>query len=166
MHITQQQEQFSNAYLRIVATIAGCKLSKPDVDDDSVDFNIQGKGFTGTYSRPQLDVQLKCHMSDTSVGSKGLSYPLKLKNYNDLRITDILVPRILVLVVVPKDISDWLGQSDNETLLKYCSYWTSIRGQSEVSNKTKVSVHLSQEKRLTAAGLRTLLEIVASGGIP
>ncbi len=28
MHITQQQEQFSNAYLRAVATVAGYSLSR------------------------------------------------------------------------------------------------------------------------------------------
>jgi hypothetical protein len=105
-------------------------------------------------------------MSDASIGSKGFSYALKIKNYNDLRITDILVPRILVVVVVPKDITGWIGQSDNETLLKYCSYWVSIRGQLDVTNKKTVSVHLPQANRLTVSGLRNLLQIVASGGTP
>jgi len=166
MYITQRQEQFSNAYLRIVATVAECKLAKPDVDDDSVDFNIQGKGFTGVISRPQLDVQLKCYMLNSSVASGGFTYPLKIKNYNDLRITDILVPRILVVVVVPRDPTDWFNQSDDETLLKYCSYWASIRGKSEVTNNTTVSVHFPQSNRLTAVELRRLLQLVASGGAP
>jgi len=61
MHITQQQEQFSNAYLRMVATVAECTLSKPDVDDDSIDFSIKTKGYSGVFSRPVLDIQLKCH---------------------------------------------------------------------------------------------------------
>ncbi|MBD2327838.1 DUF4365 domain-containing protein [Alkalinema sp. FACHB-956] len=166
MHITQQQEQFSNGYLQIVASTAGCKLSKSDVDDDSVDFNIQGKGFSGLISRPQLDVQLKCYMSNFPIGPKGFSYPLKMKNYDDLRITDILVPRILIVVVVPNDISQWTVQSDHETLVKYCGYWASIRGQSEKVNKTSVSIHVPQANRLTVDGLRQLLQIVASGDAP
>ena len=166
MHITQQQEQFSNGYLQIVATVAGCTLSKPNVDDDSIDFNIEGRGFSGLISRPKLDVQLKCHMSNAPIGSKGFSYPLKMKNYNDLRITDILVPRILVVVVVPDDISKWTVQSDQETLIKYCGYWVSIRGELEKQNKTSVSVHVPQANRLTVVGLKQLLQIVASGGNP
>lgn len=166
MHITQQQEQFSNGYLRIVASAAGCNISKPEVDDDSIDFNIQGKGFSGIYSRPQLDVQLKCYMSDAPIGSKGFNYSLKIKNYNDLRITDILVPRILIVVVVPKDVSLWTVHSDHETLIKYCGYWRSIRGELEKTNKTNVSIHVPQANRLTVDGLRQLLQIVASGGTP
>jgi hypothetical protein len=167
MYIAQQQEQFSNAYLGIVAAVAGCKLATSVVDDDSVDFTIQGTGFTGMYSRPQLDVQLKCKMKDASIGPRGFSYPLKIKNYNDLIITDILIPRILVVVVVPNNTTGWLGQSDNETLLKYCSYWVSIRGKSRVAASQKtVSVHLPQANRLTVSGLSNLLQIVASGGTP
>jgi len=37
MDINQQKEQFSNAYIQAVASVAGYSLYKPNVDDDSVD---------------------------------------------------------------------------------------------------------------------------------
>jgi hypothetical protein len=63
MHITQQQEQFSNAYLKLVATVAECTLSKPEVDNDSIDFAIHAKGYNGPYGYPRIEVQLKCYQN-------------------------------------------------------------------------------------------------------
>lgn len=88
MHITQQQEQFSNAYLKMVATLAECTLSKPEVDDDSIDFSIKTKNYIGVFSRPVLDIQLKCYRT-AAINSEKFAYPLKIKNYNDLRITNV-----------------------------------------------------------------------------
>lgn len=163
MDVSQQQEQFSNAYLHAVATVAGCTIATPGVDDDSIDFTISTKEFS---TRPKLDVQIKCYIQDACIGSSGFSYPLKMKNYDDLRITDILVPRILVVVVVPRTVTDWLSHSDEQTLMKFCGYWASIRGKIDSANKRTVSVNLPQANRFTADSLRSLLQIVASGGAP
>jgi Domain of unknown function (DUF4365) len=166
LHITQQQEQFSNAYLLAVATVAGLKLAKTDIDDDSIDFNISGKGFDGIYSRPQLDIQLKCHMHHECIGNDGFSYPLKIKNYNDLRATDIIVPRLLIVVIVPREVSDWLTQSDNEAQMKYCGYWQSVRNMPDTSNTSTVSILIPQSNRLDVQGLTDLMQRVASGETP
>lgn len=165
MHITQQQEQFSNAYLRMVATVAECTLSKPEVDDDSVDFTIHGKGYNGKYGYPRLDVQLKCYRN-FPIQLQGFSYPLKIKNYNDLKVTNVLVPRILIILVVPKNIEDWLEHSDQQTIVKHCAYWASIRGKPPTQNTKTVTVSIPQRNRLTPNELRRLMQIVASGDTP
>jgi Domain of unknown function (DUF4365) len=166
LYITQQQEQFSNAYLLAVATVAGLKLAKTDVDDDSIDFSISGKGFSGAYSRAQLDVQLKCYIHHECIGKDGFTYPLKIKNYDDLRATDIMVPRLLIVVVVPKQVPDWLTQSDNEAQMKYCGYWQSVRDRPETPNTSTVSISIPQSNRLDVQGLTDLMERVASGETP
>lgn len=51
MDINQQKEQFSNAYLQAVASVAGYSLYKPNVDDDSVDWGIAASGGTGRILR-------------------------------------------------------------------------------------------------------------------
>lgn len=112
MDINQQKEQFSNTYVRAVASVAGYSLYKSDVDDDSIDLGIAAKGGTGPILSPRLELQLKCSSRDI-IDESHVRYPLKLKNYNDLRI-NALVPRILVVVVVPEDITDWLQQSEEE----------------------------------------------------
>jgi hypothetical protein len=165
MHITQQQEQFSNAYLRMVATVAECTLSKPDVDDDSIDFSIKTKGYSGPFSRPVLDIQLKCH-KNFAIDSEKFTYPLKIKNFDDLRVTDALVPRILIVLIVPNRVDDWLEQSDKQTIVKHCAYWASVRGEPPTKNTHSVTVPILQANRLTPNEVRRLMQIVASGGAP
>lgn len=165
MHITQQQEQFSNAYLKMVATLAECTLAKPEVDDDSVDFTIHAKGYSGQYEYPRLDIQLKC-FRNSPIQSPNFSYSLKIKNYNDLRVTTVLVPRILIILVVPQDIKDWLEQSDQQTIVRHCAYWASIRGKPPTNNTETVTVSIPQVNRLTPNELRRLMQIVATGDAP
>ena len=160
MHITQKQEQFSNAYLHAIATVAGCTLATPQVDDDSIDFTISSKDHS---RRPKLDIQLKCYMKDTCVNGSGLSYRLSRKNYDDLRIQNCLVPRVLIVVVVPRDVEDWLSQSDNEVKLRYCGYWASVKGEPQLDQE-KITVKLPQANRVTPQVLNNLMSRIAAEG--
>jgi Domain of unknown function (DUF4365) len=163
---TLRSSNCCNAYLLAVATVAGLTLAKPEVDDDSIDFIVCGSGFKGKISRPKLDIQLKCQIHRECIGKDGFTYPLKIKNYDDLRATDIMVPRLLIVVVVPKQVSDWLTQSDNEAQMKYCGYWQSVRDRPETSNISNVSISIPQSNRLDVQGLTDLMQRVASGETP
>ena len=99
MDINQQKEQFSLAYLHVVATAAGFKLSDPRVDDESVDVMVGQSGGAGTVRSPRLEVQLKCTERDV-LREDGVHFQLKRKNYDDLRDPDVMVPRILVVMLV------------------------------------------------------------------
>ncbi len=138
----------------------------PDVDDDSIDWSIHKRGGNGTIRSPRIDLQLKCFLRDNPINSEGIKYDLKVKNYNELIPDNVLVPRILVVVVVPPLPESWLTQSDEETILKYCAYWISLRGRPPTDNKTKVRVDIPQENRLTVNNLSQLMGIVASGDAP
>jgi hypothetical protein len=166
MHITQRQEQFSNSYIRAVASVAGYSLYKPEVDDDSIDLGIAAKGVEGTIRSPRLELQLKCPLKKNVVAAKSISYSIKIKNYDDLRTTDVLVPRILVVVVVPDDIKDWLQQSEKVLLMKHCGYWVSLRGKPPTPNNQTVTVSLSQTQLFTVEALTSLMSCVAQGGFP
>ncbi|MEO5365718.1 MAG: hypothetical protein H7831_05085 [Magnetococcus sp. WYHC-3] len=47
-----QKEHFSEAYVRAVAAVAGYSVSRPGVDDDSVDLTISAPGGNGTLRAP------------------------------------------------------------------------------------------------------------------
>ena len=70
------------------------------------------------------------------------------------------------MVVVPRLTDSWLTQSDEETILKYCAYWVSLRGKTPTDNNTTVRVNIPQKNRLTVNKLSQLMEIVASGDAP
>lgn len=97
MDLNQRKQQFSIAYLHAVASVVGYSTTEPGVDDDSVDREIKARGPYGRRRSPQLDVQLKCTEAMASRNGH-FSFPLPIKNYNDLRGDDLHVPRILVVV--------------------------------------------------------------------
>ena len=98
MNLDMQKEQFSRAYVQAVAACAGFAWSVPSVDDDSVDMTLHQTGGRGTVRSPQLALQLKCKAMGTPAEDE-FSHWLKLKNYDDLRDTTVVVPRILVVVL-------------------------------------------------------------------
>ena len=92
-------------------------------------------------------------------------YPLNLKNYNDLRI-NALVPRILVVVLVPENLADWLVQSEDELLMRHCGYWVSLRGLPETVNATTVTVELPRSNQFTVEAVVSMFQRISNGGLP
>lgn len=68
MEINQQKEQFSNAYLQAVTSVAGYSLYRPAVDDDSVDWGIAARGTILSYSCASLRIAVKINIKGCSDG--------------------------------------------------------------------------------------------------
>jgi hypothetical protein len=86
-----------------------------------------------------------------------LTFPLSLKNYDDLRTTDVLVPRILIVVLMPPDEAEWLAQSEQQLCLRHCGYWRSLRGEPERTNATSVTVTLPRANVFSVEGLKRIM---------
>ena len=165
MHIDQQKEQFSHAYVKAVASVAGFSWYKPSVDDDSVDLGLAQAGGGGMVRSPRLEMQLKCSAQATpSEGEFGFS--IKLKNYDDLRDTSVLVPRILVVVLVPNDPKEWLNHSETELAMRRCGYWLSLSGLSASVNETSQTVKMIRKQTFTAEAVRDMMERIGKGALP
>lgn len=161
MDINQRKEQFSKAFIHGVATVAGYGIYKPEVDDDSVDLVIAARGGATTFRRPRIECQLKCtHVDDG--GATELPYDLKIKNYNDLR-ADTIVPRILVVVLVPEDVNSWIRLSPDEMCLRRCAYWYSLFGLPDTTNTDTVRVSIPRSASFSPENLREMMERVNRG---
>ena len=165
MDVNQRKEQFSISYARAIASAAGINTSKPEVDDDSIDIGFQIKGFIGNgrIRSPQLDAQLKCTHSQPPSPEKEVHYDLKIKNYNELRETDLCVPRILIVVFVPEKTNQWINCESNNTIMQYCGYWTSLFGKPEVTNTSTVRVPINFENVFDQSGITQLMEKICQG---
>ncbi|MEW5251274.1 DUF4365 domain-containing protein [Microbulbifer sp. 2201CG32-9] len=64
MDRNQKKELFSRAFVKAIAAQVGFRTAIPDVDDDSVDIIIKGRGYSAPIRNPQLEVQLKCTAAD------------------------------------------------------------------------------------------------------
>lgn len=154
---TQRQEPFSNAYVRAVVAAAGCAMQGgPDPDTDSVDFSIRSDGGSGRR-RGIIDVQLKSKLCEAPP-TGDFSYDLKAKNYEELRIAELSVPRILVLVMIPKDVGRWLEQTPKQLLMRYCAWWVSLCGQGPRENSSTVRILVPGDQRFDVPNLLGLME--------
>jgi hypothetical protein len=165
MTLDDQKEQFSFAYVRAVAATAQIVVSEPSVDDDSVDLSFQQKGGNGQVRSPRLEAQVKC-TEIADVHPDHIAYPLKLKNYEELRPTNLLVPRILIVVTVPDNLVEWLNHSEDELAVRRCGYWVSLRGNPTTTNTTNVTVHLPRASQFTVAGLQGMMQLIRNGQTP
>jgi hypothetical protein len=154
-----QQECFGDAFLLAVAAVAGCAVSFRRPDDDSIDWTLSSK----LSRRPKIDVQMKTWTGDDGT-SDPIRYPLKRKNYHDLILTDVLVPRILVVVTMPQEIGEWMELSEEQLLLRRCGYWVSLAGQPQSDNQTSVTVSVPRANVLTADSLQGLMHRINEGG--
>jgi len=135
------------------------------VDDDSIDVTLAAKGGGNTFRSPKLDIQLKCHACDFPEDSE-FTFPLKLKNYNDLRDKRVLVPRILVVVLVPLNESGWCNHSEKQLILQYTGYWFSLRDFAESSNSTSVTVQIPRSQQFSPDALKAIMNRISEGGFP
>jgi len=152
----QRMEQFSLAYVRAVAAAAGVNATKPDVDMDSVDLVLSVKSAIGRPVSPLVEVQVKSHAAPTP-DAPTFAYELKVKNYNELT-GRRYVPRYLVVVLLPDDPADWLGQDEAGLVVRRCGYWRSLANEPVSPNAKSVTVKLSRADVFSVAAVRGFFE--------
>jgi hypothetical protein len=85
---SKAKEQFSNAFVVVVAAAAGFVTGKWDVDDDSIDWQIAASGGHGTRRSARLELQLKCTASP-NIADGSIRFPLSANSCRSLRRMDI-----------------------------------------------------------------------------
>lgn len=158
-------ELFSKAFVRAIASVAGYMATPPELDRESVDLQLAGVGAKGTKHSPYLDVQIKCTAED-DLTPGSFSYPLKIKNYDDLRDTELAVPRLLIVVIVPNDIDYWIEVSEAELVLRHCAYWHSLYDACPTTNTTSITVTIDRANVFDVDALNQLMATVAEGNAP
>ena len=165
--LTQQhiQEGLSRAYALAVACQAGysCNFTSSfDYGMDGAFHEITARGGRLVESGFQIQFQLKastnCVFTDDN-----LRYGLKATNYNDLVETNVGTPRILLVLALPKEDTDWLDLSIDALILRRCMWWHSLHGQARTSNERTRGIRIPLDQQLTVKGLRELMRRARAG---
>ena len=151
-------EQLSIAYVRAVAAQAGWKIGAINVDTDSGD----GILMSDVGNCPRIEFQLKSTARDIMRGD-GLHFPLSVKNYNDLR-KETDVPRILIVMWMPKNEADRLNQTEEELCVRHCCYWASLEGEPPTQNVETVTVVVPVGNVFDAAQLNNMTNLIDQEG--
>ena len=157
--VPDQKEGLSLVYAKALAVRAGYSTSVPRPDRDSVDLRIQAGG----PRRPALDWQLKATADLGGPQAGFLRFRLSVKNYDDLRVST-LVPRLLMVLDLPRNESQWMTVTIEQLALRRRAYWLSLQQDhtKNVDQKT-VTVRIPEEQVLDVEALQTLMEMCRKG---
>jgi hypothetical protein len=153
-----QQERFGDAFLTAIASVAGCTMAKPAVDNDSIDWTLSCR----LPLRPKIDVQMKTTTNDSG-DPAFIRYALKKKNYDDLTL-QVSTPRILVLVVVPDHVEEWLALAPTHLVLRRSAHWLSLAGLPPSDNAASVTIDVPRQNLLTPGALQGMMQRINSEG--
>jgi hypothetical protein len=160
MAVTDREEALSRAYVAAVAAGAGYVTAIMDFDRDGVDLQIRAGGAM----RPSLDIQLKATINLGEPKGGAFRFPLKRRNY-DLLLAETMIPRILVVLDLPRNEADWLQVTPDSLILRRCAYWASLGGKSETGNKESVTILIQSQNRFDVDSLKALMEQARRGAV-
>jgi Domain of unknown function (DUF4365) len=164
MDLNRQKAHLSIAYARAVVAAAGFNVFRMEEDEDSIDLGVAATAHRDMPRQPMLSVQLKCTAGRRPAGLT-LPYELRMKNYEDLR-ADTIVPKILVVLVVPSRTRHWLRLSEDYLLLRRCGYWMSLQGHPALPNTHTTTVYLPRQQQFTPLSLQVIMARINSGESP
>jgi len=166
------ESELSYAYLHAVASHAGvgCTVTSRHEDNAGVDAKLVGWGpFAqgGYLNEIDIKVQLKATISSPAEVGNNFSYFFSgINQYNDLRADTVCTPRILVVLFLPRDHSEWISHSDQALSLHNCAYWVSLRGAQASSNASGQTVYIPKSQRFDSSGLLALMSSLSHGNVP
>lgn len=160
------KEQISRSYVNVLAARVGMTISTASFDygfdgtfkDIEYDPDVGEYGETGFGIDYQLKATINAKEKDGVV-----KYSLEVKNYRKLIKTRVGTPRILIVYSMPKDDKQWVTVDNEETVLRKCAWWCSLKGLPEVDNKERVTVTIPVEQQLTPEVLQELMCKVKEG---
>jgi hypothetical protein len=153
-----RQEALSRAYAHAIAAAAGYSTYIPDLDRDSVDLGFKAGGAM----RPNLHAQLKATVNLRKAGND-FKFVISKKNYHDLRVAT-QVPRLLIVLGMPRNEKSWLNVSPARLLMRRCAYWVSLRGLADLPfGQASKTIDIPTANVFDVDALRTLMEKARTG---
>jgi Domain of unknown function (DUF4365) len=161
----QMQEDLSLAYLRAVVARVGMTYDLPtrDFGIDGTISRIARKHGRLVPSGVRLDVQLKSSIN-ASVENDHVTYELEIRAYEVLRDDTAESPRILVLLVLPKDEREWIEQDEEGLIMRKCAYWISLRRHPETANNRSITIRIPRRNLFGTENLRDIMDTINQGG--
>jgi len=147
----QIESELSLAYLHAVAAKASFSVTVPHIDSDGVDAIVAAKGYLTVESEsysPRIEIQLKASINAAANEEGQIPFVLSKKNYDELR-ANSMVPRLLVLLVLPVDHMAWLIHEPERLIIQKCAYFLNLRGMAERSDVDSPTVYLPVVNMLT-----------------
>lgn len=159
------KEGFSEAYVRAIAARAGCYVQRRFDDVDRIDGDIRSYSDEGRFPSAPLEFQLKASTT-ADVQDDAVIYDLSAAAHNRLCARQSSAPSILILVVMPQRLDDWLLESEEDLLLRRAAYWLSLEGREPTANANSKRIRIPRDNQLTVDSLYRIMRLVAEDEFP
>lgn len=162
---TQIQEELSRAFIYSIASHAGFTFERPILDYDSIDVKISAIGKpdpTSLLESPTLEIQAKATYVHDFNAEDVLSFPLKIKNYNDLR-KNTACPRILVVYLMPDEKAEWTNLDHTKLEMRKCAYWLCLKGYEDTDNSDTKTVKIPKANVFNVESLTSIMIKISKG---
>lgn len=167
MTIENIKEALSIRFVELIAASKGYKTSSvyPDNGTDlsiiEVDYRTENAKKRYFDTGREIKIQLKA-TSESSINENDdiIKYDLETKTYNDLiSRMETRYPLILILFVLPTQISDWINISDHELIARKCAYWFFPEEVEQLTtNATRKRIKINKENILNDDTIPYLFE--------
>lgn len=160
------KELISRAYVNALAARVGMTIATSSLDYgfDGTFKDIEYDSRTKQYSETGFGIDFQLKATINALPKNGVvKYSLEVKNYHSLIKTQIGTPRILIVYSMPKDNKSWVKVNTEETLLRKCAWWCSLKGLPNVNNKEKIVIDIPLAQQLTPETLIMLMNKVKEG---
>lgn len=155
----QIESELSLAYLHALSAKVAYAVDVPHIDSDSVDAIISAKGKVDISSikhAPRIEVQLKATINSEQNNVQKIPLSISIKNYNELR-ADTVLPRLLIVLALPKNESQWIVHQNDKLILQKCAYYLNLKGLPESTNQERQTVYIPSQNILTPVILQNLM---------
>ena len=152
--------ELSYAYLHPVAARAGfgCKVGSRMDDGASVDALVRVNERidpTSLLWNFEFEVQLKATKQDRTQSNENYSYFFNgIDRYNRLREPGSPMPKLLVVLLLPNDPTQWLTLDESSLIARKCAYWVSLKRAPISDNKSGKTIAIPRAQVLSVQGLR------------
>lgn len=162
---TASQEQFSLAFVQMVAAAAGCSIKSHSTDYDGVDITIVSSASYKTYFGPQFELQVKCTTQQRYLTEEHLAWPMKAKPFTKLTRADRYIPAYLGVLLVPVDMRTWLDQDHDRLITRSRLYFERAANLGDLpEGQDGKTVHLPRSNLFDVAGLEAIMATIGDGG--
>ncbi|MCP4695323.1 MAG: DUF4365 domain-containing protein [Gammaproteobacteria bacterium] len=147
-------------HISAVASAAGYQICRPEYDVDSID----GILISDTGKRSMIGFQVKATSVASHLKDDHIVFPLKIKNYDELRI-ETANPRILIVLYMPEQHPDKsLEFSDSRLCMKQCAYWINLAKEPPTQNKKNITVYVPRSQPLSVQQMQEMMAKVNRDG--
>lgn len=166
----QQREEISKAYVHAVAARCGFKVGNWSQDAGCIDVSIAASGVVGagTFSDPQIDLQLKASNDPRHLLQDGrVAFSLRHAHHEQL-IAPRSIAKLLVVLILPSDPDQWLSHSPESLILRRCAWWKRMTGEAPIPPSAEgfVTVHLPREQHFSPQALQAMMQRISMGSPP